>query len=295
MVTAFGFTVSVPSNEFNVDGLIIDGGSSPMTVSDKNGGAFNLDAVGSSTFKNVTLKNLNATNNGGAIYLAAGTLRVSDSSIEGCNALNGGAIFVDGGTAHISGITKIDGNGALEGGNGAGIYVAEGAELTLADKPNFGDPAKDKGNHKAGELDNASNGQEPYTSARQDIFIAGHKGEDAPSLVVDGALEVGPGSIWVWASDEPHYEMLGQFAVFADGAREGMTADALSQTFAAFRNAQPDSATGCGGSYLTGQAGNNPVNLYWTGGFDLAFLKVKINVFQHFHMPEVLFDISDFQ
>ena len=41
----------------------------------------------------------------------------------------------------------------------------------------------------------------------------------------------------------------------------------------AFRNAQPDSLTNCGGDYLTGQKGETANWIYWTGGFDVVFMK----------------------
>ena len=46
-------------------------------------------------------------------------------------------------------------------------------------------------------------------------------------------------------------------------------------TYAIFRNAQPDSATNCGGDdYLTGSSGENSAFVYWSGGFDISFKKV---------------------
>ncbi|MBR3314016.1 MAG: Cna B-type domain-containing protein [Atopobiaceae bacterium] len=271
------FTVNTPSNAFNVSNLIIDGDNNTMTTAGENGGAFNIVAVKTSVFDGVVLSNLNATDSGGAIYLASGALTLKDSRIEDCVAVKGGGVYVAGGAVSIAGFTTIRNNTATENGDGAGIYVVEGATLSLSSSPNFGGADMTNGNHKEGALDNATNGQMDYAMARQDIFLAGYEGGDAKSLVIAGPLDVEAGSIWVWAEQSKHYEMLDQFAVFANGVRNKMSAEALSKTFAAFRNAQVDTLTGCGGDYLTGQSGEGIKNLYWTGGFDFAFLKTDGN------------------
>ena len=142
----------------------------------------------------------------------------------------------------------------------------------------------------------AQNGQKDYKKLRQDIYVAGYQGVrtgtteplPATSIVVTGAMTAEAGSIWVAAekpeasaSDEikenNHYEMLKQFAVFADGVAADET------TMHAFRNAWYDEITGCGADYLTGQDGDdlkgadneNWKCIYWTGGFDFVFRKIK--------------------
>ena len=146
------------------------------------------------------------------------------------------------------------------------------------------------GNFVEGMPDKAQNGQKEYTKFRQDIFMAGYQGVKtgttdplpATSIVVTGAITSDAGSIWV-AAEKPdteeennHYEMLKQFAVFADGVAYDET------TMQAFRNAWDDESTGCGADYLTGQDGDDLKDaanktwkcIYWTGGFDFVFRKI---------------------
>ena len=138
-------------------------------------------------------------------------------------------------------------------------------------------------------------------SVRQDIFVAGHFGKTgttpnpATSIVVTGALSPvtagEKGYIWVWAEkpatdtaenkeEDNHYEMLKQFAVFeSETVKTNLkNADKLESTMQAFRNAQDDETTGCGADYLTGQEGDDLGDwkcIYWTGGFDFVFKKLK--------------------
>jgi hypothetical protein len=67
--------------------------------------------------------------------------------------------------------------------------------------------------------------------------------------------------------------MLKQFAVFSSGGT-GPSENVKESTMRVFRNAQPDSETNCGGDYLTGQKGEVNNWIYWTGGFDVVFLKI---------------------
>ena len=247
------FTVNTP-NRFNVSNIIIDGGSNTMmTQPGVNGGAFNIQAVSSSVFSGVTLKNLNATGNGGAICLNSGSLTLTDSTINGNSAANG-----------------------------AGIYLTENANLNLSGNLNFGGTGAENGalvtQYVSGEAAgnfvtwgytaeaNERNGGKNYTNVRQDIYITGTATPHS-AIRVTGDISSGDGTIWVWADHENHYEMLKQFAVYTGS---GTVQEA---TMRAFRNAQPDSRTNCGGDYLTGQKGEHANWIYWTGGFDVVFLK----------------------
>ena len=275
------FTVSTSSNSFTVTDLIIDGGSTDMMTTDEvNGGAFNITSVKTATFSNVTIKNMNATGNGGAIYAGAGTVAVNNgSTFTNCQATNGGAVYVvNGATMSLEGTsataTTITGNTATAGG--AGIYLAEGSTLKLSGNPNFGGTGTGddgniittSGNIKAGDLTNEKNGGKSYTRARQDIFLA-EKDTDPASIVLTGDLTGEPGSVWVWAENEKHYQMLKPFAVINEGATIS------NSTYLVFRNAQTDDHTLCGGdTYLTGQTGDNKSFVYWTGGFDVLFKKI---------------------
>ena len=301
-------------NAFNVSNLIIDGGSKDkLTTEDINGGAFNIEAVAPSTFSNVTLENLNATGNGGAIYLKAGTLGLTGSEIDGCTAKNGGAVYVYAGATlgmedAVNGNT-INGNTATA--DGAGIYLAEGSTLNLSGKLSFGgkgrkgtDPdteiitqdeaedGKPVGNLVNGDLTGRTNGQQVYKQYRQDIYMKGHLGavesgdpKPATAIVVTGPISAETGSVWV-AAEKPeeenennHYYMLRQFAVVKAGATVN------EATMQVFRNAWDDESTGCGADYLTGQDGDDLKDadgntwkcIYWTGGFDFAFRKIDGN------------------
>ena len=137
--TASMFTVNTTSNSFTVKDLIFDGGTSVMTTENVNGGAFNITSVTSASFSGVTINKLNTTGDGGAIYLAKGTLNVTDSTIEGCSAVNGGGICADGNatTVNLLGTTAIEGNTAtvngtdVSTGNGGGVHVKNSATLNI--------------------------------------------------------------------------------------------------------------------------------------------------------------------
>ena len=192
------------------------------------------------------------------------------SVLEGAQlTLTGGAFNNNTATAKTDGYAK-----------GAAIYVdATGSTVRLSGQPTFGSGGNANTVTLSGYSSNKNGGEDVYTGdqVRQDIFIAGYKDVDAPSLVVTGPLSGAAGSIWIWAGEDSHYLMLEQFAVFEgteeQNVRNGMTEAQLAKTFAAFRNAQADTLTGCGGSYLTGQSGEKYLNIYWTGGFDFTFVK----------------------
>jgi len=293
------FTVNIPGNNFNVADLIIDGGSNTMlTQPDINGGAFNFRSVHSSMFSGVTLKNLNATGNGGAICLNSGSLTLTDSQITNSIAgLNGGAVYVRSGASATLSSGTVKGNTAT---NGAGFYLTENCTLNITGKPDFGGTGvenntlvtaygngssagnfvrKDAESFKS--LDNEpTNGGKPYPTdgedylIRQDIYIAGYADTNpAASLAVTGKITSGNGTIWVWAEEREHYEMLKQFAQFSGSGTRLSNTDKES-SMEAFRNAQPDERTICGGDYLTGQRGEVNNWIYWTGGYDVVFLKV---------------------
>ena len=326
------FTVTISNYNFNVTDLIIDGGSNTMlTQPDINGGAFNFRSVHSSTFTRVTLKNLNATGNGGAIYLNSGSLTLTgsnvdygDTSLTGNVAKNGGAVYVDSGSLTLNSHSRLTDNVAEENGgavyvcsgasatlssgtvkgntatNGAGFYLTENCTLNITGKPDFGGTDREGGNgadkddlkgtegnfvrkdaasFKRSDNEPTNGGKlyprygEDYL-IRQDIYIAGYADTNpAASLAVTGKITSGNGTIWVWAEKQEHYEMLKQFAQFSGRGTRLNNADKES-SMEAFRNAQPDELTICGGDYLTGQRGEFNNWIYWTGGYDVVFLKV---------------------
>ena len=242
---------------FNVTGdltlstIILDGVKGSYTI-EANGGIANVQSGGKLTIQSgAVLQNSRSAENyyGGAVYVASG-----------------GSVTMTGG--------MINRNESVD--NGAGIYLAEGSTLKLSDAPSFGGTGRDvsgnitttNGNFKTGELLAQKNGGKAYTKARQDIYIAEAQ-DDPASVVLTGNLNVDAGSIWVWAATENHYAMMKPFAAIASGTVYG-------NTYAAFRNAQPDSVTNCGeDNYLSGSSGENASFIYWAGGFDISFKKIN--------------------
>ena len=254
-----------------------------------NGGAVYVGENSEITVSGGTISENKATGNGGALHVETdGVAKIQGGTYTANEAANGGAVYVEASaTATVSGGT-ISGNSAA---NGAGIYLVwnsanNHAVLNLSGNPSFGGTGVEndvlvtryKNEDTAGNFvtwtyaadANEKNGGKNYINVRQDIYIPGtatpHK-----AIRVTGKIASGDGTIWVWAEHVNHYEMLKQFAVIADG----VTID--ENTYKAFRNAQPDSLTNCGGDYLTGQKGDD-VNgwkcIYWTGGFDVVFKKI---------------------
>ena len=240
---------------------------------------------------NATLQYSDVDGNGGAIHLTAGTsLTMSGGAIRNCSATgSGGAVYAaPNAAATITGGT-ITGNTAA---SGAGFYLSESSTMNLSGNPYFGGTGlvgdalvtTYQNGEAAGNFitqgytaeENEKNGGKNYTDIRQDIYIAGYVDTDpAASLNVTGRISSGEGTIWVWADSVNHYEMLKQFAVFSGGGIS-LSDPNKESSMKAFRNAQPDSLTNCGGDYLTGQKGDD-INgykcIYWTGGFDVVFLK----------------------
>lgn len=253
--------------------------------------------------RNVTIENCSTNGVGGAILVSGAAAVVEESRIgkqggtSGCTAASGGGIAAIGGaklnlsTTEIYGCSASDMGGAifdyqsnvtLDGTTittntaptGAGVYVSAKATLSISGDPNFGGPGVSQdgtlngyvGNF-AGALTEQTNGQADYPKARQDIYLA-EKDQDPASLVITDNLTGKPGSIWVWAESENHYEMVKPFAVIDSSS------EIKADTYAVFRNAREDSVTLCAGDYLTGQTGANAAFVYWTGGVDVKFIKI---------------------
>ena len=253
-VFAYGSMFDV-SGDLTLETVILDGMKSSYTVA-TDGGIANVKNDGSLTIHNgATLQNSKTDDdyNGGAVHVASG-----------------GTVTMTGGT--------VNQNESV--GDGAGIYLAQGGTLNLSGAPSFGGTGLDvsgniitpvtspraNGNFKTGELVAQLNGGKNYGQARQDIYVAGYANESdddisAASLVVDGDITSGNGTIWVWAEQPPRYKTLGQFARYTTGVTDTGT------TLAAFRNAQDDVTTGADqiGEYLYGMTrGDGPV-VYWSG------------------------------
>ena len=238
------FTVG---GDLTLENIILDGAKESYTA-DADGGIANVTKDGQLTIlAGATLQNSKTDENcnGGAVYVAAG-----------------GIVTMTGGT-----INKNE-----SGGNGAGIYLSERSTLKLSGALGFGGTGLDVGgnitteigNFKTGELKALLNGGKNYERARQDIFIAGYDGDtSAASLVVNGDIISGDGTIWVWAEKLPHYRTLQQFAKYTSAVTDPV------ETMKAFRNARPDDETGADqvGGYLYGVAKSDGTeyNVIWYG------------------------------
>ncbi|MCR5664856.1 MAG: hypothetical protein K6G17_08320 [Oscillospiraceae bacterium] len=226
---------------------------------------------------------------GGAIYVDENcVLNISGGTISGnyAKATNasgfayGGAIYAkSGGVINLSGGT-ISGNYAQNtstpaNAKGAGIYLAEGSSLNISGNPGFGGADKDENGSFDNDVGNClgqdpggTNGGQPYTNIRQDIYIAGYSGNTAASITVDEPLTSATGAIWVWAESSPHYLKDEQFAL------KGSSVDS---SYAAFRNARIDADTGATTSALYGVLSPDVnTHVIWgtIGGVDVSFKKV---------------------
>ena len=214
---------------------------------------------------------ISRTYNGASMITVNGDLTLGSITLDGGNDgtgtgykgnSNGGIFAVNSGASLTLGTGATLRNSRIGSGNyGAGVSLASGGKLYLSGAPVFDNNMTDL------NLGNASkNGGEAYTRPHQDIYIAGYKTEDAPSLVVTGDITADAGSIWVWAEQPRHYKHSSQFALLEDESFTGV---------AAFRNARKDSDTenplATDPLYLTGVARGGYV--LWTGTSELTVSK----------------------
>ena len=270
--------------------LSVEGGRITGNTSKKyGGGAIRVESNGTVTVSGTAEISRNSVirddANGGAISVKQGTVNITggmitDNTVTNKNINNlkkaiGGAVYIEKGNLYLSGGT-ITGN-TVDGTNcnGAGIYVGANAKMYLSGNPSFGGTAMTDGNRVTPALaSGATNGGSAYANARQDIFIEGFESADVTSLIVNGNITSGNGTIWVWANESPHYKTLCQFAKYTSAVTDTATA------FAAFRNAQDDKTTGADqvGEYLYGitKANDTDNNVFWHGhsGFDVKFKKI---------------------
>jgi len=124
------------------DDLTIDGQGQSITINGND--LYRVMSMGSGT--NVTLNKLSIVNglaagaSGGGLYMAAGTLTVTNSTFSGNNGKWGGGICNDGGTLNVSGSTFSDNDGTY----GGGIYTG-GLAATISNSTFSGNNASDSG------------------------------------------------------------------------------------------------------------------------------------------------------
>ena len=173
----------------------------------------------------------------------------------------GGIVHVaNGGSLTVGSYSTLQNSTTDQNQGGAGIYLAVGGKLYISGSPTFSN------NIKSGNVTNQTNGNDPYTKYKRDIYIAGYQNTDAISVVVTGDISSDPGSIWVWAEKLPHYTQNQQFAIMSGGTWTGLNA---------FRNAQTDITTQNPlrgePKYLYGIARDGKV--FWSGSMDLIVSK----------------------
>lgn len=91
------------------------GGTISYNTATVSGGA--ISYIGSSyiSLEGTTISN-NSGSNGGALFVATGTINVSTSAITSNSSTNGGALYIESGAATISSSALIDSNSATSGG-----------------------------------------------------------------------------------------------------------------------------------------------------------------------------------
>lgn len=152
---------------------------------------------------------------------------------------------------------------------GAGVYLAEGGKLKLSGNPIF----MDNTSSAVSLGEDAKNGGEAYTTAKQDIYIAGYSDKEADSLAITGNLTGAQGSIWVWAEQLPHYQQNQQFAVLEGGSYTGLNVFRNART-----DADSDNQLNTTPKYLYGiSRGDGKV--YWSGGVKLTITKTVTGTF----------------
>ena len=255
-------------------------GAKDTYKSSANGGIVNVASGSALTVESgAALQDSETTGYGGAVYVETnGTATITGGVITGNTAANGAGVYLDWSNANNHAILNLSGNPDFGGTDRKGGNDTDKDDLKGTDG-NFVRKDSNDSSFKTEDKE-PTNGGKAYPKdgnlylVRQDIFIPG-TAQPHTAIRVTGEITSGDGTIWVWANGKTdtvnHYEMLKQFAVYTGN---GTLQDASMR---AFRNAQPDSLTNCGGDYLTGQKGeaiNNWECIYWTGGFDVVFLKM---------------------
>jgi predicted outer membrane repeat protein len=113
VLTSQGTSTAFPT--LTIDGVTLSAGTA-------SAGGCLRQTRGTVTFTDSTLTDCVGTTTGGGVYLSAGTLSLSNVTVEANTANGGGGIYVAGGTLTLTD-TDVAAN---TGTNGAGIYAAAG-------------------------------------------------------------------------------------------------------------------------------------------------------------------------
>ena len=282
-----GGGLNVETNEHGVNTLDFTGGKISNNTAVNSGGGMYVGEGSRISMTGGEISQNQAPLGGGIETGDGGVFVMNSGKFSGNVSSNkGGAVYLNSGADMTMTGGVIEKNKVTAGGEGAGIYVAEGGKLKLSEAPGFGSGS----NANTAAIDGYStkeNGGEAYGSndVRQDIFLKGYLGQKngnpipAKSVVVTGAFAdtVAEGSIYVWAEkpagdeEDNHYEQLKQFAVFdaalvRDDEKLTLTEEQTARVYKAFRNAQDDETTNNGtGEWLSGSEGDEPGYIYWSG------------------------------
>ena len=271
--------IKVTGTRLTLTDITLDGAKDTYKSS-ANGGIVNVASGSALTVESgAALQDSETTGNGGAVYVETnGTATITGGTINGNTAANGAGVYLDWRNADNHAILNLSGNPDFGGTDRKGGNDTDKDDLKGTDG-NFVRKDSNDSSFKTEDKE-PTNGGKAYPKdgnlylVRQDIFIPG-TAQPHTAIRVTGEITSGDGTIWVWANGKTdtvnHYEMLKQFAVYTGN---GTLQDASMR---AFRNAQPDSLTNCGGDYLTGQKGeaiNNWECIYWTGGFNVVLRKI---------------------
>ena len=262
------FNALISTHFFTESGVSVDVNTDKTRVEMLRDYALGTNEEEDTTFKANTkaiLTTADKNAHDGYSYVGAGTIATISRGYDGASLitvkgdLRLGNIILDGDSSHHTantngGILNVSSSGKLTvgsgtmiqnsttSGSGAGVYLAEGNMMYISGGPVFANNLATV-TLAAG----STNGNENYTDAKQDVFIAGYSSGDAQSLIVTGNISLSPGSIWVWAENQRHYEQSKQFAIMQNGTNySGLSA---------FRNARTDAET-------KNPLNDNPLYLY---------------------------------
>ena len=302
------FNALISTHFFTESGVSVDVNTDKTRVEMLRDYALGTNEEEDTTFKANTkaiLTTADKNAHDGYSYVGVGTIATISRGYDGASLitvkgdLRLGNIILDGDSSHHTantngGILNVSSSGKLTvgsgtmiqnsttSGSGAGVYLAEGSMMYISGGPVFANNLATV-TLAAG----STNGNENYTDAKQDVFIAGYSSGDAQSLIVTGNISLSPGSIWVWAENQRHYEQSKQFAIMQNGTNySGLSAFRNARTDAETKNPLNDNPL-----YLYGVKRGTDGKVYWSGSMDLTVTKIVTGDFAD-HSRSFAFEVS---